>query len=114
MGVNQPRLYYRPALTSRGFNAVAVDVCRLSKMVILTAFRDDDSAEKAAARFMNGVVCQFGVPKSIVSDRDPKFTGRFWRELFRLFGTKLRMSSADYPQTDGQTEAFNRVVEEVL
>ena len=100
--------------TARGVDAIAVDVCRLSKMVILTPCRADDTAERAASRFLDSVVCQFGVPSSIVSDRDPKFTGRFWQELFRLLGTKLKMSSADHPQTDGQTEIYNRVVEEVL
>ncbi|KAF1333193.1 Pol protein, partial [Globisporangium splendens] len=55
-----------------------------------------------------------GLPESIVSDRDPRFTAAFWRELFRLLGTDLAMSSADRPETDGQTERVNRVVEDIL
>ncbi len=54
------------------------------------------------------------IPAEIVSDRDPCFTGASWKDLQRLLGTKLCMSTAYHPQTDGQTERANRVVEEVL
>ena len=55
-----------------------------------------------------------GLPRSIVSDRDPRFVSKFWQGLWELLGTKLRLSSAYHPQTDGQSEAMNRVVEMVL
>ncbi|POM64908.1 Pol protein, partial [Phytophthora palmivora] len=51
---------------------------------------------------------------TIVSDRDPRFTGAFWDTLFQLPGTKLTMSTADHPQTDGRTERVNRVLEDTL
>ncbi|KAG3235910.1 hypothetical protein PI124_g19065 [Phytophthora idaei] len=51
-----------------------------------------------------------GMPLDIVSDRDPRFTARFWQEVFTLLGTQLSMSTADHPQTDGQTECVNRVL----
>ena len=50
------------------------------------------------------------MPQSIVSDRDPVFTSVFWKELMRLMGTKLHMTSAFHPQSDGQMEAANRVI----
>ncbi|KAG3158873.1 hypothetical protein PC128_g21416 [Phytophthora cactorum] len=55
-----------------------------------------------------------GMPLDIVSDRDPRFTTRFWQEVFTLLGTQLSMSTADHPQTDGQTERVNRVLGDLL
>jgi hypothetical protein len=63
---------------------------------------------------MATVFKQHSMPCSIVSDRDPRFTGAFWQALFRLLGTRLDMSTAYHPQTDGQTERANRVVTEML
>jgi hypothetical protein len=63
-----------------------------------------------AQAFFSDIVRLHGIPQSIVSDRDPVFTSAFWRELMRLMGTKLLMSSAFHPQTDGQSEAANRVI----
>ncbi|GMF38014.1 unnamed protein product [Phytophthora fragariaefolia] len=54
------------------------------------------------------------MPIDIVSDRDPRFTARFWQEVFTLLGTQLSMSTADHPQTDGQTERVNQVLVDVL
>ncbi|GJP34822.1 hypothetical protein CLOM_g19239 [Closterium sp. NIES-68] len=53
-------------------------------------------------------------PTTLISDRDPKFTSKFWKELMSLLGTKLAMSSAYHPQTDGQTERLNQIVEQLL
>ena len=55
-----------------------------------------------------------GVPKSIVSDHDTKFTSMFWHELHRLMGTKLLMSTVFHPQTDGATEQANRSIRQIL
>ena len=71
-------------------------------------------ALRALLVYIDHVFCYHGLSKTIVSDRDPRFTAAFFRELFALLGTKLQMSSANHPQTDGQTERMNRVVEETL
>lgn len=63
-----------------------------------------------AQAFFTDIVRLHGIPQSIVSDRDPLFTSSFWSELMHLMGTKLLMSSAFHLQTDGQTEAANRVI----
>jgi hypothetical protein len=60
--------------------------------------------------FFSEIVRLHGIPESIVSDRDPVFTSGFWRELFRLAGVKLQMTSAFHPQSDGQSEATNKIV----
>ncbi|WVZ89126.1 LOW QUALITY PROTEIN: hypothetical protein U9M48_035574 [Paspalum notatum var. saurae] len=68
------------------------------------------SAESVARVFFSEIVRLHGIPTSIVSDRDPVFTSVFWKELFTLMGTKLHMSSAFHPQSDGQTEAVNKAI----
>ena len=63
-----------------------------------------------AKAFFDGIVRLHGFPNSIVSDRDPVFTGHIWRDLFKLAGVTLRLSTAFHPQTDGQSEAVNKTI----
>ncbi|KAJ0392880.1 hypothetical protein ATCC90586_010562 [Pythium insidiosum] len=69
---------------------------------------------EAAAVFLDSVFRLHGLPETLVSDRDPRFTSAFWRSLFRLLDTRLQMSTAAHPETDGQTERMNRVLEDIL
>ena len=100
--------------TRSGFTAILVVVDRLSKMVHFLPTFDTATAEETAALFRDRVFCLHGMPQSIVSDRDVKFTSSFWKELHRLLGITLNLSSAYHPQTDGQTERMNRVLEDML
>ncbi|GMF37832.1 unnamed protein product [Phytophthora fragariaefolia] len=83
-------------------------------MVHLAPVAATFTAQQSAAIFLDIVYRHHGIPTSIVSDRDPRFTAAFWKELFKLVGTRLAMSTASHPETDGQTELANRVVEDVL
>ena len=67
-----------------------------------------------AEKFVEGVVKLHGMPRSIISDRDPIFISHFLQEFFKLSRTKLKMSSAYLPQSDGQSEAVNRRLEQYL
>ncbi|GMF63153.1 unnamed protein product [Phytophthora fragariaefolia] len=89
-------------------------VDRFSKMVHLAAVPAEVTAKQTARRFVDMVFRHHGMPIDIVSDRDPRFTARFWQEVFNLLCTQLSMSTADHPQTDGQTERVNRVLVDAL
>jgi hypothetical protein len=64
--------------------------------------------------YMREIARLDGVPKAIVSNRDPKFTSNFWRELFKGFGTNLNFSTTYNLESDGQTEIINRIIEDML
>lgn len=87
--------------SSHGFTVVFVVVDRFFKGVHLGALPTHFTAFKVANLFLNTVCKLHGFPRSIISDRDPIFISFFWRELFRLSGTMLRMSTAYHSQTDG-------------
>ena len=72
------------------------------------------SARKVAELFTSMITRLHGLLRSIISDRDPLFVSKFWKELFALSGTKLHLSSSYHPQTDGQTEVANRILEQYL
>ena len=97
-----------------GNDGILTIVDRATKMVHLAPVKQTITAADTARLYWNTVGKLHGIPRSIVSDRDPRFVSKFWRELWKILGSSLRMSSAYHPQTDGQTEAMNRVVEMVL
>jgi transposase InsO family protein len=100
--------------TRGGNDAIVVFVDMFSKMVHFAPTKTTASAPDTARIFFDHVFRLHGLPKSIVSDRDAKFTSKFWQTLFRTLGTKLAMSTAFHPQTDGQTERANRTLEDML
>jgi hypothetical protein len=93
-----------------GKSVILTVVDRFSKQCHFIPLGHPYSAESVAQAFYTEIVRLHGIPQSIVSDRDPVFTSLFWKELMRLAGIKLHMSSAFHPQSDGQTEAANKVI----
>jgi transposase InsO family protein len=100
--------------TSSGYDAIVVIVDRLSKIVRFCPTTSDVDAVGSAKLFFNNWYRHYGLPRKILSDRDGRFVGKFWLELFRLTQVRLTMSSSHHPQTDGQTERTNRTMDEML
>ncbi|KAI5449329.1 hypothetical protein NCC49_004830 [Naganishia albida] len=96
------------------WDMVIIVVDKFTRRTHFIPLRQNDTAEDTARRFFDGVVRLHGLPTVIVSDRDSKFTSKFWQTLFERFGTKLAMSSAYRPQTDGQSERMVRTMKEML
>ena len=99
---------------SKGYDSIFVVVDLLTKMVHLFPVHKDASAKDIAHVFMKGVFVYHGLPRRIISDRDSKFTSNFWRAIFEATGTQLSFSTAYHPQTDGQTERVNQIIEDML
>ena len=100
--------------TSKGYDFLLTVVDKFSKMVHLIPCTQKVTASEVAQLVYDGVVRLHGFPERILSDRDSRFTSRFWQALWKLTGTRLAMSTSYHPQTDGQTENVNRVVQDIL
>jgi hypothetical protein len=89
-------------------------VDRLTKVAHFIPVKTIYSGAKLAELYMSRIVCLHGVPKKTVSDRGSQFTSKFWEKLHESMDTKLNFSSAYHPQTDGQTERTNQILEDML
>ncbi|KZV53065.1 hypothetical protein F511_03978 [Dorcoceras hygrometricum] len=100
--------------TVHGFNAIWVIVDRLTKSAHFLPVKTTYDLSKYAELYVKEIVRLHGIPSSIVSDRDPRFTSRFWISLHKALGTKLTFSTAFHPQTDGQSERVIKILEDLL
>jgi hypothetical protein len=98
----------------KGFDSIWVIVDRLTKSAHFVPIKTGMSVAKLVEIYIEKIVRLHGIPSSIVSDRDPRFTSKFWESLQVALGTKLRLSSAYHPQTDGQTEMTIQCLEDLL
>ncbi|XP_074363088.1 uncharacterized protein LOC141703459 [Apium graveolens] len=87
---------------------------RLTKYAHFLAIRENMNLESLTLLYRNEIVRLHGIPVSIVSNRDPKFTSRFWKEFEKAWGTKLNYSTAFHPQSDGQSERTIQTLEDML
>ena len=101
-------------LTRKRHDAIWVVVDRLSKSAHFLPIRMDYRVSRLSEIFLQEIVRLHGTPTSIVSDRDPRFTSRFWKSLQNAWGTRLKFSTAFHPQTDGQSERTIQTLEDML
>jgi transposase InsO family protein len=100
--------------TRSGYDSIWVVVDHLTKVAHFIPVKTTYTSAKLAKLYMNKIICLHGVPKSIVSDRGTQFTSHFWRQIHESLGTRLEFSTAFHPQTDGQTERVNQILEDML
>jgi transposase InsO family protein len=103
-----------PLPSSAGYTSIMVVVDRFSKMAHFLPTVNTAAAPDTARLFISGVYRLHGLPESIVSDRDRQFVSSFWSSLMSQLGVRRSMSTANHPQSDGQTERVNRVLKEML
>ena len=115
MGCGINRLYHKLTHYQRKkYNSIFVIVDKLTKMAHFIPHYITDNAPKIAELFVDNVFKYHGLPKKIISDRDTRFTSKFWKELMRLLDIKINMSTAYHPQTNGQVERINRILEDYI
>ena len=103
-----------PCVEVGGFNYILLVICRMTGMVHLIPTRMDATAKQIVALYVKEVVRLHGIPESIVSDRDAKFTSLFWSGLSKMLGQRLLMSMAYHPQTDSSSERAIQAMSQVL
>jgi hypothetical protein len=99
---------------ANGKDLIFVVVDRLTKMAHFIPCTKTITEEETAKLFHNNIYCIHVLPNDIVSDKGTQFTSNFWRGLFQLLGVKINLSTAYYPQTDGQIERVNQILEQYL
>ena len=103
-----------PFVEVDNFNYILLVICRMTGMVHLIPTRTDVSAKQVAELYVKEIVRLHSIPESIMSDRDMKFTSQFWKELSRILGQHLLMSSSYHPQTDGSLERAIQTMSQIL
>ena len=91
-----------------------VVIDKISEAAYFIPVKTTYKAANIAEIFMKQISHLHGIPKVIISNKDPKFTGNFWKSLFKGMNTTLNYSASFHTQTDGQTERVNKILEDIL
>ena len=100
--------------TGKGHNSIWIVVNRLTKSVHFIPVKTTYTLDQVAELYIREIVRVHGVPNSIVSDRDSRFTSKFWKSIQHALGTKLKFSTSFYLQADGQSERIIQIVDDML
>ena len=100
--------------TGKGHNSIWIVVNRLTKSVHFIPVKTTYTLDQVAELYIREIVRVHGVPNSIVSDRDSRFTSKFWKSIQHALGTKLKFSTSFYLQADGQSERTIQIVDDML
>ena len=100
--------------TKRGNNAIFVVIDRLSKVAHFLPVRESITASQLDELYISRIVSLHGVPLEINSERGSIFTSRFWESFQNSMGTRLSFSTAFHPQSSGQVERVNQILEDML
>nr|GEX32896.1 putative reverse transcriptase domain-containing protein [Tanacetum cinerariifolium] len=98
----------------QGFDTIWVIVDQLTKSAHFLPIRENDPLDKMARLYLNRIVARYGIPVSIICDRDGRFTSNIWRLFQKALGTDISMSTAYHPETDGQSERTIQTLEDML
>ena len=99
---------------SEQFNAIFVVVDRLTKHASFIPTTTGLTAEEFGELYVKHIGCRFGLPESIITDRDPRWTSDFWKGIAKCLKTRMSLSSSHHPQHDGQTEIVNKQLATML
>lgn len=100
-------------MTSQRHDCIMVVVDKLTKSAHFIPVKTTFEASTIDQIFLKEIIRLHGVPRKIISDRDARFNSRFWKSLLQSMGTQLNFSTAYHPETDGQTERVNQVLEDM-
>ena len=100
--------------TQNSYDSIWVVVDRLIKSACFIPVKCTYSAEDYARIFIDEILCRYGIPLTIISDRGAQFTSRFWSSFRKGLGTKVKLSTAFHPQTDGQVGCTIHTLEDMI
>jgi hypothetical protein len=103
-----------PKSGTDGYTSLFIMVCHLKKVAHFVPCHKEITTKESTNLFINNCYRLHGVPKVIVSDRDPKIDGKIWQTFIRKQNTKLNMTTARHPRTDGSTESVNQTMQTLL